>query len=328
MHKSLLLGLGLLAAGPLHAEIIEIPAQSGFSGFLLGGINASSYESNFYKGHDSHDRIDNLGSAERSDGLTPLINADLRYTFADTRTQLFLGNLIQDAVRFDFTQQLGVRQQIGDKGIIAGSYVFSALPTEQWQDPFATGVDRETTDRSSRGMRLSWDKIWGSNFNGKATVRKIDIDNEHSGERYGHDVAHQLDRNGHEYAFELGYLWRFAPGQLLEPALVYKQADLDGRAESYDSTGVQLSYGVKGSQWSLVSNLYLGQRDYDAVQPLFGRRADANEFALGGSFFWHQLFGVAPLSGVVSASYAKADSDISFYDANASSLSAGLLYNF
>ncbi|MFM4705091.1 DUF2860 family protein [Aeromonas bivalvium] len=328
MRKSLLLGLGLLAAGPLHAEIIEIPKQSGFSGFLLGGVTASSYESNFYKGHDSHDRIDSLGAAERSDGLTPLINADLRYTFADTRTQLFLGNLIQDAVRFDFTQQLGVRQQVGDKGIIAGSYVFSALPGEQWQDPFATGVDRETTDRSSRGMRLSWDKIWGSHFNGKATLRKIDIDNEHSGERYGHEVARQLDRNGREYTFELGYLWQLAPGQLLEPSLIYRQADLDGRAERYNSTGIQLSYGLKQSQWSLVSNLYLGKRDYDAIQPIFGRQADANEFAIGGSFFWHRLFGVAPLSAVVSAGYARADSDIAFYDSNASSLSAGLLYTF
>ena len=72
-------------------------------------------------------------------GLTPLLNADIRYTFADTRTQIFLGNLILDAVRFDFTQQLGLRQEMGDKGIVATSLVFNVMPVELWSDPSPPG---------------------------------------------------------------------------------------------------------------------------------------------------------------------------------------------
>jgi hypothetical protein len=67
-------------------------------------------------------------------------------------------------VRFDFTQQLGLRQEMGDKGIVATSLVFNVMPVELWSDPFATGVDRSATDVKSKGVRFAWDKIWGSNL--------------------------------------------------------------------------------------------------------------------------------------------------------------------
>ncbi len=261
-----------------------------------------------------------------------MINADIRYTFADTRTQIFLGNLIQDAIRFDFTQQLGLRQELGDKGIVGGSLVFSAMPTEQWSDPFAVGVARSSTDINSTGVRASWDNIWGSNFNGSLTTRNIDVDEERSGQQY--DAIHHtnyasaLDRNGKIHALELSYQWRFSGGHVIEPALIYRDADLDGRAQRYKQSGMQLTYAKRGAQWSFVSNLYLGQSNYDEANPLFGQYADADEFAANAIFFWHNLFGVSALSATASAAYGKSSSDISFYDSQATRFSTGLLYNF
>ncbi|MGY3914645.1 DUF2860 family protein [Aeromonas australiensis] len=332
MRHLSLFSLALLVANSAHADLGSIPKESGWSGFLLGGINVVNYKSNFYSGDDDNNTLATLGSPPSSSALAPLINADIRYTFADTRTQLFLGNLIQDAIRFDFTQQLGVRQELGDKGIVGGSFVFSAMPTKQWSDPFAVGVARSSTDIKSAGARVSWDKVWGSNFNASLTSRNIDVDEERSGQQY--DAAHStsyaplLDRNGKINALELSYQWRFAPGQVLEPALVYRDADLDGRAQRYKQSGMQLTYGKRGAQWSLVSNLYLGQSSYDEANPLFGQYADANEFAVNAIFFWHKLFGVRALSATASAAYAQSSSDISFYDSQATRFSTGLLYNF
>lgn len=332
MRHPLLLSLGLLVTNATHAELSAIPKQSGWSGFLLGGVNVGSYKSNFYAGDDSGSRIQDLGDPDSESSLTPLINADIRYTFADTRTQVFLGNLIQDAVRFDFTQQLGLRQEMGDKGIVATALVFNVMPVEQWSDPFATGVDRSATDRESKGVRFAWDRIWGSNWNGSLTSREVEIDEERSGQQYdlihGTQYASMLDRNGKVHAMELSYRWRFAGNQLLEPALLYRQADLDGSAESFKNTGLQLTYAKRTSQWSIVSNLYAGRRQYDEANPLFGQHADASEFALNGTFFWHNLFGVKPLSATLTLAYSSADSDIDFYDSQASRFSTGLLYNF
>ncbi|WP_234919136.1 DUF2860 family protein, partial [Aeromonas veronii] len=181
MRNTTLLGLGLLVANSAYADLGTIPKESGWSGFLLGGVSVINYESNFYSGDDENRRLSGLGSAESSSAVAPLLNADIRYTFADTRTQVFLGNLIQDAIRFDFTQQLGIRQEMSDKGIVAGSVVFNAMPTEQWSDPFAVGVDRQSTDIKSKGVRFAWDSIWGSNFNGSLTTRNIEVDEERSG---------------------------------------------------------------------------------------------------------------------------------------------------
>ncbi|MFM5164945.1 DUF2860 family protein [Aeromonas rivipollensis] len=332
MRNHVLLSLGLLAANAAHADLGEIPRESGWSGFLLGGVNVVSYESNFYAGDDNHSRINDLGSPDSESGMTPLINADIRYTFADTRTQVFLGNLIQDAVRFDFTQQLGLRQEMGDKGIVATSLVFNAMPVELWSDPFATGVDRSATDVKSKGVRFAWDKIWGSNFYGTLTSREVDLDEERSGQQYdqshGTNYAAMLDRNGKVHDMALSYQFHFGGNQLLEPAILYKQARLDGSAESFDNTGLQLTYAKRGPQWSIVSNLYAGKRKYDEANPLFGQRADADEFAINGTFFWHNLFGVKALAATFTAAYSGADSDIDFYDTQATRFSTGLLYNF
>ncbi|MGL5092738.1 MAG: DUF2860 family protein [Aeromonas sobria] len=328
MRNTILLGLGLLATNSAYADINAIPKESGWSGFLLGGINVISYESNFYSGDDSNSRISNLGRAESASGVSPLLNADIRYTFADTRTQVFLGNLIQDAIRFDFTQQLGIRQEMGDKGIVAGSVVFTAMPTEQWSDPFAIGVDRQSTNINSKGVRFAWDNIWGSNFNGNITTRNIEVDEERSGQQYSAATAAKLDRNGKMHAMELAYKWNLAPGQQLEPAFFYREADLDGSAQSYKSNGLQLTYSTRAPQWSFVSNIYMGKTKYDEANPIFNQQADSDEFALTGTFFWHRLFGIAPLSATFTAGYAKSDSEISFYDTESTMFSSGLLYNF
>lgn len=332
MRNTTLLGLGLLVANSAYADLGEIPKESGWSGFLLGGVSVINYESNFYSGDDENRRLSGLGSADSSSAVAPLLNADIRYTFADTRTQVFLGNLIQDAIRFDFTQQLGIRQEMSDKGIVAGSVVFNAMPTEQWSDPFAVGVDRQSTDIKSKGVRFAWDSIWGSNFNGSLTTRNIEVDEERSGQQYDKDnqtnYATKLDRNGKIHALDLSYKWQLAPGQMLEPAFIYRQADLDGSAQSYKSNGLQLTYGMRASQWSFVSNAYLGQTKYDEANPIFGQNADSDEFALTGTFFWHRLFGIAPLSATFTAGYAKSDSDINFYDSESVMFNTGLLYNF
>ncbi|OEG06807.1 hypothetical protein BFG06_03010 [Aeromonas caviae] len=64
-------------------------------------------------------------------------------------------------------------------------------------------------------------------------------------------------------------------------------------------------------------------RKYDEANPLFGQRADASEFALNGTFFWHNLFGIKPLAATFTAAYSSADSDIDFYDAEALRFSTG-----
>jgi len=211
---------------------------------------------------------------------------------------------------------------------VAGSLVFNATPVKVWRDPFAVGVARQESDVRSHGARLAWDNIWGSAFSGSVTSRDVRVDEESSGEQYGRAVMGMLDRNGWVNSAELSYQFRLTDDQFLEPALRYQKADLAGSAESYVSKGLQLTYAKTSPRWSFVSNLYLGKRDYDEANPLFGQRADSRDMAIDATLFWHQLFGIAPLSALLSASYATANSGIDFYDIRSTSMTTGLLYRF
>lgn len=333
MNRSALAIVLALLGCHAHAEFNPIPKESGFSGYGLVGAGYTDVNSNVLVGPKKSEsqRLSSLDSQASSDGVGLDLNLDLRYTFADSRTQVYLGNLIQDAVTLDFTQQLGVRTEMADKGIGSIAYVFSGIPGAVWSDPYQTGSDRDDTDRESQGVRLGWDNIWGSNFAANYTYRQVDIDNEQSGASITSLTAAeraQLDRNGNISAVNLSYNWFGPKGSILSPSVTYTRNEADGDAVSYDRISGQLSYALMQAQYTLITNLVVNQLQYDEVNPVFGEKVDATEWGLNANFFWNKLAGVDKLSAVFSASYGESDANVDFFDGDMSRLRAGLLYKF
>lgn len=331
MLKRSLFLFSVFFSNMVQAEIIDIPTGSGFSGFIMGGGGGIDYKSNMFKGPNDDNKHHNglYNSPESHSLLIPVYGVDFRYTFADTRTQIFFGNLIQDAVRFDFTQQLGIRQQISDKGILSLGYVFPLMPSKTWKNPYSRG-ERDETDTKFGGGRISWDQVWGTSFNVAYTERRFSIDDEYSGENLGLSSSERglLNRNGSTHEMAFSYNWLLPHGHLLHPEIVYTKADLDGRAMSYDKTTLQLTYGYNNPQWSIISNFFRSQLKYDETNPIYEKKADGSELGINGTFFWHNFAGITSLNGFISASYSKSDSDIIFYDSYVKSLNTGLLYRF
>lgn len=77
---------------------------------------------------------------------------------------MFLGTDLTDLLRFDYAQQLGVKQEIGRFGLLQGGILFSGIPAKVWKNPYVVDKNRDETSRSSYGGRLAWDRIFGSNF--------------------------------------------------------------------------------------------------------------------------------------------------------------------
>ncbi|MCP9759572.1 DUF2860 domain-containing protein [Aquitalea sp. S1-19] len=330
MKKIALASAALLLTGAASAAINPIPTTNGFSGALSIGVASGEVSSNMYKG-DDNGRIDNRGTPDSHGETDPLLMLDLRYTLADSRTQFVLGNQVHDALRLDYTQQLGVRQEIGNNGIVSAGLVFSGFGSKDvWANPYALNSEREETKRKSTGMRLGWEGILGSNFSADITRRKVELDDENSinGTDLSRAEAALLDRNGNTTRFNLSYDWEFAPGHFLAPGIVLGKHDLDGRAMSNDSTGFKLDYGYNVGLYTMTANLYLGEQKYDAVNPLFGKKADSSDFVIGANLLRHQLFGYKNVSGFVNAAYGKSDSDINFYDAEVKRIGAGVMYKF
>jgi hypothetical protein len=162
-------------------------------------------------------------------------------------------------LRFDFTQLLAVRQEIGDFGIVSAGLVFTGIaPSEVWSDPYKTSTDRDSSDRDSRGIRLGWERVLGSGFSADFTARKIDIEHEESG-RSSTLTASQiglLDRNGNSLRLRISYDWEFAPHHFLSPGLILGREDLDGMAMRHDVSGFKLDYGFNSGSDTFSASLY------------------------------------------------------------------------
>ena len=111
----------LLFGANLASALEPIPKESGFSGFIRPGVGYMSYKTNMvasFLGFDlSKETNDSLSDSPDSESTgIALVPFSLQYTFASTRTQLFLGTDLTDLIRFNYAQQFGVRQGIGKLG--------------------------------------------------------------------------------------------------------------------------------------------------------------------------------------------------------------------
>jgi hypothetical protein len=334
LHHAVLVST-LVVTAPA-AAIERIPEESGFSGFLTLGVAGNWVKSNMVAGTFFGDvadkKIDSVfDDPDSKTSVSPLINYDLRYTFAGTRTQLFLGQQILDAVRYDFTNAVGVRQELPDQSIVEAGYLRTTLPTKVWQDPYVEGQSRKKSEREATGFRVGWDHILGSGLNLRYTYQDIDIDDEDSGQFLGLSAADRslLDRNGELNRVEAIYNWKLGDGHTVTPALYYAKNNLDGDAMKQDSYGLQLTYTYRQpKEFTVIANGYLGRSDYDARNPIYGKKQEDDNYGLGVTYFHHGLLGVSDLSGVVGLATYGSDSNIDFYDAQLVRLTLAGLYSF
>jgi hypothetical protein len=235
-------------------------------------------------------------------------------------------------VRFDFTQQLGVRQELRDKSNVSAAYVFSGIPTKVWEDPFVQGQKRAKTDRDSQGIRLSYGDILGSKAQLQYTYRKIDIDKERSGQFLGLTPAQAglLEREGDEQTIRAGYLFELGDKESLLPEFVYVNDDRDGDAVSSDQWGVQLTYANRGERFNMALTGSYMTADYDKRHPIYGKTRDDDSWGFGASLFDKRL-----LSGLgkdwwatAAAGYYETDSNINFYDSTLWTVGLGVMYLF
>lgn len=336
-----LLTLTLLISASAHA-VSPIPDRDGFGGFMSLGLGVASVESNFLAeviGQDLGDEnISSLGSPDSESIALPLVAFELSYVF-DGKTQLFVGNLFEDYLRFDFSTRFGVRQDLGSAGLGSVSLLASPSATKVWENPYATGVDRDSTDRTASGIRLSWDKIMGTGLEIRVSTREIDIDDEDSGTLPVMTPAPavplnptqiaSLDRNGDHNTLNVRYLFGYSKTSKFLVGLNSTEVDLDGDAMSYDSTSFELTWlYTPDKDFKVVTNLAVGSRDYDAVHPVFGEKADTDFGMFSVTGFFPGLWGFKDWVPNALLVVGRDDSDISFFDSKVTIVGFGFINRF
>lgn len=333
-----LLLLPWLLAAPAQAAVF-IPEQGGFSGFVNLGAGYASVESSFmaktlFGSVDLGDeKIDSLDrSPDKQEGILPVASFELSYTLAESRTQFYVGNLLEDFLRFDTNTVFGVRQGIGRAGILGASLRNTAITTEVWADPFVTGVRRNETDREGFGYRVFWQQIFGTGLEIEYTATKVDIDDERSGQAVGLSPAEQklLDRNGDLSRLEFRYEFNLDNRRhIFTPGISFNDNDRDGGAVSYDGVGVNFNYIYTHNQrWRHVINFTYSDFDLDETNPIYGIKDSATQF--GGSYtaFYIEPFGWSRWSANLTLGWFEEDRDIDFYDTSVRLVTLGFLRRF
>ena len=163
------LGLALGSTGVF--AVPTIPAESGWGGHINLGIGAGSSESNMIAGVSSIDlgeeRISSLEDSPGSEDIVlPVAQFEVTYTLGENRTQFYLGNQEADALSFDLETtlktHLGVRQEISGIARVSFSLSASSLPLDVWKDPYVVDEKRGDTERTSSGLNISIDEIFGT----------------------------------------------------------------------------------------------------------------------------------------------------------------------
>jgi hypothetical protein len=340
LTKGIILVFLCVFAATAYAQPGGIPQESGFSGFVNGGAGLWRVEDNmvkkigYFKMGDSN--ISSLDDKPKSEySVSPILNFNLRYTFASTRTQIFLGNQLEDLLRFDSATLLGVRQELPDQSIIGVSYIYSALVTEVYKDPYDTNGSRNGTDRNINGVRLSYDKILSTDLSFQYTYRNIDIDKERSGLALGltSSQRNKLKRDGDQHDLEMLYKYVLQDGGMTHaiiPSVKYSRFDLDGDAMSNNAILFNLNYRYDVEQFAFVVNGYYGYADYDKKNPIpnFDKTRNDNRYGFGLIGVYKNIFGRRDLNLTASVTMNRQDSNIDFYDSEVDLYFVSLLYTF
>ncbi|MEJ2286983.1 MAG: DUF2860 family protein [Desulfobacterales bacterium] len=330
MKKSRHIIIGVMAAvflavGIQALAIQPIPKESGFNGFIQPGVGYLNIKSNMvaqFSGFDLSDKKINSLSDEPNSESTAIVTLpfEIAYTFASTRTHLFLGSSLIDLLRFDFSQQLGVRQEIGSLGVLQGGILFSGIPAKVWKDPFVVGRNRKDTTRDSTGARLTWDKILGSAFQAQYTYRKIDISSEKSGEFLGLDSRdrRRLKRDGDTHTGSVLYRFKLGQEHFLIPEFTLGYDNRDGDANTNTNVGGQLTYSYLADPVSLILNGFYSYADYDKKNPIYNKTQEDDTYGVGATVIYKNpwnwsLLGSKPMHFFATGAYYYDDSNIDFY---------------
>ncbi|MGL4564792.1 MAG: DUF2860 family protein, partial [Halioglobus sp.] len=231
MAAGLALAWGCAFAASTQAAVV-IPDKGGFSGYLNVGAGGVSVKSNMLasiingKVNVGNKTVNNLSEDPNNSegGAIPAFNFELSYTFEETRTQLFLGNLLENYAAFDMSTLAGVRQDVGVAGLIGASLQSTSVDTQVWSDPYLTDAKRNDTDRTGQGFRVFWQQFMSSGLEVRYTATEIDIDKERSGESLALTDAQRkkLDRNGDVSRFDMLYEFSSSDERhLITPGLAY-----------------------------------------------------------------------------------------------------------
>ena len=314
-----------------------LPRESGFSGYIeiMGAYISSNSQLNTDSKNQKTDSLDQSG--ERVGKVRPFPLGLLSYTFADIRTQLYIGILPENVAEGQILFETGIRHDLADGTSLRASVIpISPLEQKTWEDPFVVDQDRDRTDISTWGVKLVADNIAGSGFNLRGGLVRQQIKNERSGEflfsqpggSLTLDDLDDLDRDLYRYRLTAQYAFRLAPRIRLLPIIRYSRGDADGDANSFHGLAPQLSFQYFGKQLQAALNASINGEWYDQNHPVFDKTRKDYNLGLFAILGYKNPFGLKNFRIDWFNGAFKQSSNIDFFESSSYLSALGLGYTF
>ena len=274
-----------LSPGPVQAQQ-PMPRESGFSGYieLLGAYISTNSQLDTDNENRQTDSLDKSG--KRVHKFRPFPLGLISYTFADIRTQLYVGLLPENVAQGQFQVEAGIRHDLTDgTGLRAAFIPVTPLEPETWKDPFVINQNRQKTDITSYGIKLAAENIKDRGLSFRFAWVRATIDDEQSGQFLISQPdsfltladLDDLERDSNLYRFTGEYSLRLGQRIRLKPILRYIRNDADGNANSFHGLSPQLSLSYFHNQLQATLNASVNTEWYDDTHPVFDKtRKDFN----------------------------------------------------
>ena len=314
-----------------------MPRESGFSGYLeiLGAYISTNSQLNTDSDNKKTDSLDTSG--KRVNKFRPFPIGLVRYTFAEKRTQLFMGILPENVAQGQFLVEAGARHILANGTGLRASFIpTSPIARETWEDPFVVGQNRQRTDIDAYGLKLAAETILGSGLTLKYGWVQQTLDDEKSGtfllSQPGSLLTpgdlEDLDRDANFHRLAAEYAIQIGPRMRLTPILRYTRGDADGDANSFHALIPQLTFLYFGNQLQASINVSVKTEWYDSKHPVFDKtRQDLNPglFAILG---YKNPLGFKHFRIDWFNALFHSNSNIDFYDSSNFITAVGIGYTF
>ncbi len=253
----------------------------------------------------------------------------LDYTFQSADQQIFFGTRRSDIALGRFHLELGYRQKFEDTGIFSFSFVPGLLKQKTWADPFILNEEREETKVKTRALRLTAEKIMGSNFSGELAVGHQSYDDEKSGfANFTPQEQTLLNREANILFAQGSYSQFVGRGMMLRGALNYTRINSEGEAMAHTIYGGEASIIQLLRSSSFAFTVSYDHATFDTINPVFNQEQKDDRWGAFLAYEYRQPFGWQNWSAISLIGYNQSQSNITFYDEDSLLATVGLNYKF
>ncbi|WP_035273778.1 DUF2860 family protein [Desulfogranum japonicum] len=321
--KKLLACMIAVSSVTLISQQVVAQEDNDISGSLGGGFMIIDSANNLNP-ESSNKWLDSLDSApSRQTTFVPVILPEVTWDIGKTdgaKVYFKIDPPIDEVG--SLALNLGSSYEVGNLGIIDTS-VFVTPFAEVWEDPFLVGEAREETDLNIYGVTLGLNRIMGSGLRVQLVYMATDVDDDLIGERIS-----QLSRDGAIYSLKMNYSFNVNPNVEIRPTMSIRKGDYDGDANSFIKYKFQLESRLRFGKMFVMPRVFYSYSEYDEMHPIFNKIRDNNAYGASLAATYIAPFDLQDwsLTGLVSVS--RGESNIDFYDTEATTVGAIVTYRF